>query len=61
MGTLEEDHLRFCRIIPQETYLEYIDVIQCHLFDMNVEIPVAKKALDVVRSGMSRYIGIPSH
>ena len=41
--------------------VEYIDVLQCHRFDKNVEIPEVMKALDdVVRSGMVRYIGMSS-
>ena len=41
--------------------LEYIDVLQCHRFDTNVEIPEVMKALDdVVKSGMVRYIGMSS-
>ena len=41
--------------------VEYIDVLQCHRFDKNVEIPEVMKALDdVVKSGMVRYIGMSS-
>ena len=41
--------------------VEYIDVLQCHRFDKNVEIPEIMKALDdVVKSGMVRYIGMSS-
>ena len=41
--------------------LEYIDVLQCHRFDTNAEIPEVMKALDdVVKSGMVRYIGMSS-
>ena len=41
--------------------LEYIDVLQCHRFDTNVEIPEVMKALDdLVKSGMVRYIGMSS-
>lgn len=41
--------------------LEYIDVLQCHRFDTEVEIPEVMKALDdVVKSGMVRYIGMSS-
>jgi aryl-alcohol dehydrogenase-like predicted oxidoreductase len=41
--------------------VEYVDVLQCHRFDKNVEIPEIMKALDdVVKSGMVRYIGMSS-
>jgi aryl-alcohol dehydrogenase-like predicted oxidoreductase len=41
--------------------LEYVDVLQCHRFDTDVEIPEVMKALDdVVKSGMVRYIGMSS-
>jgi len=41
--------------------VEYIDVLQCHRFDKNVDIPEIMKALDdVVKSGMVRYIGMSS-
>ncbi len=41
--------------------VEYIDVLQCHRFDTNVEIPEVMKALDdLVKSGMVRYIGMSS-
>jgi len=41
--------------------LEYIDVLQCHRFDTNVEIPEVMAALDdVVKTGMVRYIGMSS-
>ena len=41
--------------------VEYIDVLQCHRFDTNVEIPEIMRALDdVVKSGMVRYIGMSS-
>jgi aryl-alcohol dehydrogenase-like predicted oxidoreductase len=41
--------------------VEYIDVLQCHRFDTNVEISEIMRALDdVVKSGMVRYIGMSS-
>ena len=41
--------------------VEYIDLLQCHRFDANVDIPEIMKALDdVVKSGMVRYIGMSS-
>jgi aryl-alcohol dehydrogenase-like predicted oxidoreductase len=41
--------------------VEYVDVLQCHRFDKDVEIPEIMKALDdVVKSGMVRYIGMSS-
>ena len=41
--------------------VEYIDLLQCHRFDANVDIPEIMRALDdVVKSGMVRYIGMSS-
>jgi aryl-alcohol dehydrogenase-like predicted oxidoreductase len=41
--------------------LNYIDVLQCHRFDSNVEIPETMHALhDVVQAGYARYIGMSS-
>ena len=41
--------------------VEYIDLLQCHRFDANVDIPEIMKALDdLVKSGMVRYIGMSS-
>ena len=41
--------------------LDYIDVLQCHRFDPNVEISEVMHALhDVVQAGYARYIGMSS-
>ena len=41
--------------------LNYIDVLQCHRFDPNVEISETMHALhDVVQAGYARYIGMSS-
>lgn len=41
--------------------LDYIDVLQCHRFDPEVEISEVMHALhDVVQAGYARYIGMSS-
>lgn len=41
--------------------LEYVDVLQCHRFSPDVEIPEVMHALhDIVKAGYARYIGMSS-